>query len=157
MECSFPKCNISSILILYSNLKTTPSVSFEALFSQIWFLFTFRDQGFYQAWCRKRWRFRCKVLERDFISHWKVPPALWTPLCLSEPCTRPCAYQSAQAAENGGPPRSAPWEELHFQELQLRSASDELQEGQGSCMKWRWPITTVLLMDFRRAVLVENG
>lgn len=66
-------------------------------------------------------------------------------------------YQSAQAAENGGPPRPESWEELHFQELQLRSASDEFQKGQESCIKWKWLITTELLMDFRRVVPVENG
>lgn len=52
------------------------------------------------AWCYKRRQFRCKVLERDFHFTWKGPT--WTPLCLSQPYTRPCAYQFAQAAENGG-------------------------------------------------------
>lgn len=84
------------------------------------------------ARCYKRWQFRRKVLEKDFHFTLKGPTSpLWTPLCLSQPYTRLCIYQSAQAAENGGPPRPARWEELHFQELQLRSASDGVAGGTG--------------------------
>lgn len=116
-------------------MKTTPSVCFEALFSQIWFLSIFWDQGLLLSSCMlgatKGGNSGARFWRKIFISHWKVPPPLWTPLCFSQPYTRLCVYQSAQAAENGSPPRPARWEELHFQELQLRSASDGVAGGTG--------------------------
>lgn len=92
----------------------------------------------------------------------KDPISPLNTLSLSQLCVGPGTYQSAPAAADSDPPRPAPGEELHLQELQLRSALDEeLQEGQGGLMKWRRTtknlITTkCLLMDFRSAALVEN-
>ncbi|KAF2983413.1 hypothetical protein EK904_008686 [Melospiza melodia maxima] len=82
-----------------------------------------QGQGFYQAVCSVPQKVVIQgpgALERDFHFTLEGPTCPLNTLCLSQPCTRPRAHVSAQAAEDGGPPRTAPWEELHFQELQLR-------------------------------------